>query len=64
MRRFCRKKAMPCHQHGKQAGEVEGAVVPVGVITVVPLVPFVIFEGPLPPCGLSVTAVESNTEHH
>jgi len=50
MRRFCRKKAMPCHQHGKQA-KVEGAVVPVpvGVITVVPLVPFVIFEGPLPP---------------
>ena len=47
MKRFCRKKAMPCHQHGKQAGgEVEGTMVtvPVGVITVVPLVPFVILE--------------------
>ena len=57
---------MPCHQHGKQVGEVEGVVmiVPVGVVPLVPSVPFRGLLPPLPPCGFSVTAVENNTEHH
>ena len=33
MSRFCTKKEMPCHQHGKQSGSPEG----VGVVAV-PLV--------------------------
>ena len=62
MKRFCRKKAMPCHQHGKQVGEVEGVVmiVPVGVVPLVPSVPFRGLLPPLPPCGFSVTAGTRN----
>ena len=62
MKRFCRKKAMPCHQHGKQVSEVEGvvALVPVGVVTLAPLVTLRRLLPPLPPCGFSVTAVENN----
>ena len=56
IRRFCTKKAIPCHQHGKQLGSwVAGVEVVNSKVTLLAL---------LPGCGTVVVTAEVYKTHH